>query len=69
MVQLLQRFYDPGEGIISVDGINLKDFNLRALRGAMGLVSQEPTLFATSIRDNIAYGKAGKRQAVRKPAG
>mmetsp|Transcript_840 Transcript_840/g.1660 ORF Transcript_840/g.1660 Transcript_840/m.1660 type:complete len:1377 (+) Transcript_840:236-4366(+) len=53
---LLQRFYDPIEGAVEMDGYNLRDLNVKWLRSRIGLVSQEPVLFATSIRDNIAYG-------------
>jgi len=53
---LIQRFYDPNEGMITLDGINLKDFNLSWLRKNIGLVSQEPTLYSTTIEDNVTYG-------------
>ncbi|XVF21987.1 hypothetical protein REPUB_Repub12eG0135900 [Reevesia pubescens] len=59
VVSLIERFYDPQAGDVLIDGINLKDFQLRWIRGKIGLVSQEPVLFASSIRDNIAYGKEG----------
>lgn len=59
VISLLERFYDPQAGEILIDGINLKDFQLRWIRGRIGLVSQEPVLFASSIRENIAYGKEG----------
>ncbi|PIA37909.1 hypothetical protein AQUCO_02900040v1 [Aquilegia coerulea] len=57
VISLLERFYDPQAGEILIDGINLKEFQLRWIRGKIGLVSQEPVLFASTIRDNIAYGK------------
>ncbi|XVF21986.1 hypothetical protein REPUB_Repub12eG0135800 [Reevesia pubescens] len=59
VVSLIERFYDPQAGEVLIDGINLKDFQLGWIRGKIGLVSQEPVLFASSIRDNIAYGKEG----------
>ncbi|KAM7487975.1 hypothetical protein LguiB_025459 [Lonicera macranthoides] len=59
VISLIERFYDPQEGDVLIDGINLKDFQLSWIRGKMGLVSQEPVLFALSIKDNIAYGKDG----------
>ncbi|XP_042462551.1 ABC transporter B family member 11-like isoform X1 [Zingiber officinale] len=59
IISLIERFYDPQAGEILIDGINLKDFQLRWIRGKIGLVSQEPVLFASSIRENIAYGKDG----------
>ncbi|XP_074586763.1 ABC transporter B family member 4-like [Curcuma longa] len=57
VISLIERFYDPQAGEVLIDGINLKEFQLRWIRGKIGLVSQEPVLFATSIRNNIAYGK------------
>ncbi|KAK1378508.1 ABC transporter B family member 9 [Heracleum sosnowskyi] len=57
VISLLERFYDPDSGQVLIDGVDLKRFQLKWLRGNMGLVSQEPILFATSIRSNIAYGK------------
>lgn len=59
VISLIERFYDPQSGEILIDDINLKDFQLRWIRGKIGLVSQEPVLFASSIKDNIAYGKDG----------
>ncbi|RWW08724.1 hypothetical protein GW17_00027815 [Ensete ventricosum] len=57
VISLIERFYDPQAGEVLIDGINIKEFQLRWIRGKIGLVTQEPVLFATSIRDNIAYGK------------
>ncbi|XP_017699893.2 ABC transporter B family member 21-like [Phoenix dactylifera] len=57
VISLVERFYDPQAGEVLIDGINIKEYQLRWLRGKIGLVSQEPVLFASSIRDNIAYGK------------
>ncbi|PSR92445.1 ABC transporter B family member 11 like [Actinidia chinensis var. chinensis] len=59
VISLIQRFYDPQAGEVLIDGINMKEFQLRWIRGKIGLVSQEPVLFNTRIRDNIAYGKDG----------
>lgn len=53
---LLQRYYDPNQGVVRIDGVSLKDMDPIALRDRMSVVSQEPTLFATTIRDNIAFG-------------
>ncbi|XP_063224733.1 multidrug resistance protein homolog 49-like [Bacillus rossius redtenbacheri] len=55
-VQLLQRFYDPASGSVSVNGTDAQDVPLRTLRSQLGLVSQEPTLFDRTIAENIAYG-------------
>ncbi|CAO3644204.1 unnamed protein product [Mucor hiemalis] len=54
---LLLRYYDPLAGNIYIDGNNIKDVNLRWWREQIGVVSQEPTLFAGTIAENIAYGR------------
>ncbi|XP_062084186.1 ABC transporter B family member 4-like [Humulus lupulus] len=59
VISLIERFYDPQAGEILIDGINLKDFQQKWIRGKIGLVSQEPILFSCSILDNILYGKDG----------
>lgn len=59
VISLVERFYDPQAGEVLIDGINMKELQLRWIRGKIGLVSQEPVLFASSIKDNIAYGKDG----------
>ncbi|KAL3754342.1 hypothetical protein ACJRO7_001557 [Eucalyptus globulus] len=59
VISLIERFYDPQDGEVLIDGINLKEFQLKWIRSKIGLVSQEPVLFACSIKDNIAYGKEG----------
>jgi ATP-binding cassette subfamily B (MDR/TAP) protein 1 len=56
VISLIERFYDPLAGEVLIDGINLKEFQLKWIREKIGLVSQEPVLFASSIKDNIAYG-------------
>ena len=55
--QLIMRFYDPDRGTISLDGIELKDLDLYWLRGQIGYVGQEPVLFATTIKENLLFGK------------
>eukprot|EP00735_Rhodelphis_limneticus_P009657 TRINITY_DN2844_c0_g1::TRINITY_DN2844_c0_g1_i9::g.6201::m.6201 TRINITY_DN2844_c0_g1::TRINITY_DN2844_c0_g1_i9::g.6201 ORF type:complete len:1338 (+),score=413.75,sp/Q8T9W4/ABCB3_DICDI/45.24/0.0,sp/Q8T9W4/ABCB3_DICDI/39.70/2e-124,ABC_membrane/PF00664.18/2.1e-58,ABC_membrane/PF00664.18/1.3e-46,ABC_tran/PF00005.22/3.8e-36,ABC_tran/PF00005.22/1e-33,AAA_21/PF13304.1/0.18,AAA_21/PF13304.1/0.35,AAA_21/PF13304.1/2.8,AAA_21/PF13304.1/0.0015,SMC_N/PF02463.14/12,SMC_N/PF02463.14/8.5e-05,SMC_N/PF02463.14/39, len=57
IVGLLQRFYDPNDGQVCLDGHDLRDLNLAWLRMQYGMVGQEPVLFATSIIENIRYGK------------
>ncbi|XP_059629367.1 ABC transporter B family member 21-like [Cornus florida] len=59
VISLIERFYDPQTGEVLIDGIDLKEFQLKWIRERIGLVSQEPVLFAVSIKDNIAYGKDG----------
>ncbi|XP_065929444.1 ATP-dependent translocase ABCB1 isoform X3 [Magallana gigas] len=57
IIQLLQRFYDPEEGEVCLDNNNIKSLNLKWLRTHIGIVSQEPVLFATTIAENIRFGK------------
>lgn len=57
VISLIERFYDPMRGDVLIDGVNLKEFQLRWIRSKIGLVSQEPVLFAATIKENIAYGK------------
>uniref|UniRef100_A0A8C6GRA8 P-type phospholipid transporter n=1 Tax=Mus spicilegus TaxID=10103 RepID=A0A8C6GRA8_MUSSI len=56
-VQLMQRLYDPLEGMVSIDGQDIRTINVRYLREIIGVVSQEPVLFATTIAENIRYGR------------
>ncbi|KAL0955249.1 hypothetical protein HGRIS_004144 [Hohenbuehelia grisea] len=56
IISLIERFYDPLAGTVKLDGHDLKDINLQWLRSQVGLVSQEPTLFATTIRGNVEHG-------------
>ncbi|KAF6991521.1 hypothetical protein CFC21_008597 [Triticum aestivum] len=57
VINLVERFYDPQAGEVLIDGMNIKSFKLEWMRGKIGLVNQEPVLFMTSIKENIAYGK------------
>ncbi|CAF3536496.1 unnamed protein product [Rotaria sp. Silwood1] len=56
VIQLLERFYDPMQGRISLDGVDIRELNMQWLRSCLGLVSQEPVLFDLTIAENIAYG-------------
>ena len=56
-IQLLQRFYDPDAGCVSVDGHAIHEYNVRWFRQQIGVVSQESVLFHASIRDNILLGR------------
>ena len=60
IIALLERFYDPDSGGISLDGVEIKSLKVRWLRDQMGLVGQEPVLFNDTIRANITYGKHGE---------
>lgn len=61
-VSLIERFYDPLSGAVKLDGMDIRDLNLKHLRGLIGYVGQEPTLFATSIAGNIRYGNPDATQ-------
>jgi ATP-binding cassette subfamily B (MDR/TAP) protein 1 len=54
-MQLIMRFYDPDNGFITIDNVNLRDIDLCWLREVIGYVGQEPVLFATSIRENLLF--------------
>ncbi|NXI76455.1 ABCBB protein, partial [Rhipidura dahli] len=56
-IQLIQRFYDPTEGMITLDGHDIRSLNIQWLRSQIGIVEQEPVLFATTIAENIRYGR------------
>jgi ATP-binding cassette, subfamily B (MDR/TAP), member 1 len=56
ILQLLERFYDPVEGEILLDGHNIRSLNVKFLRSQMGLVSQEPVLFGTTVFENVCHG-------------
>jgi ABC-type multidrug transport system fused ATPase/permease subunit len=58
IMSLIPRFYDPSAGAVLVDGIDVRDYRLRALRDQIGYVLQETVLFRGTVRDNIAYGRA-----------
>ncbi|MBI1395099.1 MAG: ATP-binding cassette domain-containing protein [Betaproteobacteria bacterium] len=55
--QLLLRFYDPGAGALRIDGVDLSRADVTALRQRVALVPQEPAIFATSVRENVRYGR------------
>lgn len=65
IVGLVERFYDPVGGEVFLDGTNIQDLNLRWLRQQISLVSQEPTLFATTIFENIRHGLIGTEHESR----
>ncbi|KAI0639804.1 P-loop containing nucleoside triphosphate hydrolase protein [Trametes polyzona] len=59
IIALIERFYDPLSGTVKLDGIDVKDLNIKWLRSQIGLVSQEPVLFSTTIKANVAHGLIG----------
>ena len=63
LARLVTRVFDPCEGAVSVDGVELRDWNLQSLRSQTAAVEQDIFLFGRSIRDNIAFGKPGATEA------
>ncbi|KVH92714.1 AAA+ ATPase domain-containing protein [Cynara cardunculus var. scolymus] len=63
VIALIERFYDPTAGKVMIDGKDIRRLNLKSLRLKIGLVQQEPALFAASIMENISYGKDGATEA------
>ena len=63
LLALLPRFYEPGQGRISIDGIELSQMTLASLRQQIGIVSQDVFLFGGTLRENIAYGRLGATEA------
>jgi len=63
IIGLIERFYDPVKGKVLIDGRDIKTLNLQSLRRHIGLVSQEPTLFAGTLSENIAYAKPDATEA------
>uniref|UniRef100_A0A8H8CEK7 P-loop containing nucleoside triphosphate hydrolase protein n=1 Tax=Psilocybe cubensis TaxID=181762 RepID=A0A8H8CEK7_PSICU len=61
IVSLVERFYDPTSGSVKLDGNDLKTLNVKWLRSQIGLVSQEPTLFGTTVKENVAHGLIGTK--------
>jgi ATP-binding cassette subfamily B protein len=59
IINLIPRFYDVTEGRVTVDGYDVRDLTLDSLRDQIGIVLQETTLFAASVRENIAFGRPG----------
>jgi subfamily B ATP-binding cassette protein MsbA len=57
LASLVPRFYEPNEGAILLDGIDIREATLRSLRGQIGIVSQDVVLFDDTVRNNIAYGR------------
>ncbi|XP_020499830.2 bile salt export pump isoform X2 [Labrus bergylta] len=58
-IQLIQRFYDPVKGMVTLDSHDIRTLNIQWLRSLIGIVEQEPVLFSTTIAENIRYGRPG----------
>ena len=63
LVNLLPRLFDPPPGTVFVDGVDVRDLPLAALRGAIGYVPQEPLLFSATLAENVAFGASGENGA------
>ena len=57
LVSLIPRFYDPSDGRVLLDGIDVREFQLRGLRQQVAMVLQQPLVFPTTLRENVAYGR------------
>jgi ATP-binding cassette, subfamily B, bacterial len=63
LLGLLPRFFDPSEGIVQIDGVDVREYRLKSLRNQIAMVLQPPLIFPLSVRDNIAYGRPGAADA------
>jgi ABC-type multidrug transport system fused ATPase/permease subunit len=63
LASLLPRFHDPEAGAVTVDGVDVREVALEELRGAIGIVPQEPMLFAGTVRENLLYGNLEATEA------
>ena len=63
VVNLIPRFYDPTAGCIQIDGVDIQEATINSLRSQIGIVLQETTLFAATIRENISFGRPDATQA------
>ena len=63
VIQLIQRFWDPVKGRVTLDGIDLRDLNRDDFRQDIALVPQDPVIFATTARENIRFGRPGATDA------
>ncbi|MCI0546787.1 MAG: ABC transporter ATP-binding protein/permease [Candidatus Rokubacteria bacterium] len=68
LVSLVPRFHDPEGGMVAVDGIDVRELELRSLRGQIAMVLQPPLVFPASIRENIAFGRPGASPAAIEAA-
>jgi ATP-binding cassette subfamily B protein/subfamily B ATP-binding cassette protein MsbA len=63
LLGLLPRFFDPSAGVVEIDGVDLREYQLKSLREQIAMVLQPPLIFPLSVRDNIAYGRPGAADA------
>jgi subfamily B ATP-binding cassette protein MsbA len=60
LVDLIPRFYEPTQGSVRIDGVDTREISLRSLRALTGIVSQDTVVFNDTVRNNLAYGTAGR---------
>jgi ATP-binding cassette subfamily B protein len=63
LLGLLPRFFDPSEGIVTIDGVDIREYSLHSLRSQIAMVLQPPLIFPLSVADNVAYGRPGADRA------
>src|SRR6202040_2418827 len=63
LLGLLPRFFDPSAGVVEIDGVDVREYQLESLRNQIAMVLQPPLIFPLSVRDNIAYGRPGAADA------
>jgi ATP-binding cassette subfamily B protein/subfamily B ATP-binding cassette protein MsbA len=69
LLGLLPRFFDPSEGAVAIDGVDIREYTLNSLRSRIAMVLQPPLIFPLSAADNIAYGRPGAdRDAIERAA-
>jgi ATP-binding cassette subfamily B protein/subfamily B ATP-binding cassette protein MsbA len=68
MLGLVPRFFDPEQGIIEIDGVDIREYSLKSLRDQISMVLQPPLIFPLSVADNIAYGRPGAGRAAIEEA-
>ena len=64
VINLIPRFYDATEGQVLVDGVDVREYDQKALRNKIGYISQKATLFSGTVRSNVAYGDNGKQEVI-----
>jgi ATP-binding cassette subfamily B protein/subfamily B ATP-binding cassette protein MsbA len=67
LVNTLLRFFDPWSGRVTIDGVDIRDIQLRCLRSQIGIVLQDPFVFPLTVAENIAYGRGGRLRGGNRP--
>jgi len=60
LINLVPRFYDASEGEVFVDGVNVKDYQIKTLNNIIGYVPQKAVMFSATVKENVSYGESGK---------